>query len=388
MPVLLTGGFWAGLVGYLLFRALRQFRAYRNATLFRKTTHCGMSPVSIIVPVRNEIDNIAACLAGLIRQTGLAAGSSITVVDDDSQDGTAAAVEQFAAGDPRIRLVAAGALPEGWVGKPHACWRGALTAEGEWLCFIDADLRAAPELVASAISASAAQGIDMLSLQPLQELGSFWERVVMTAGLLMLACAKPFRSGSEDAANGQFLLFRRDAYFRVGGHAAVRAEICEDKALAGRIAAEGLVFRVLAAEELAQTRMYRGLSSLWEGLAKNATELLGSIPKTLFAAAVALVFGWATLLLPAALVAVATADPSPSAVVGCVFALLGSLVAFGIQLGAARHFRLPRIFGLTFALGYTVAAALACHSVLSRLRGRVTWKGRTYRLAKSSPETS
>jgi len=65
--------------------------------------------------------------------------------------------------------------------------------------------------------------------------------------MMMLACAKPLRPASEDAANGQFLLFRRDAYFRVGGHAAVHAEICEDKALAGRVVAAGLVFRVLAA---------------------------------------------------------------------------------------------------------------------------------------------
>jgi chlorobactene glucosyltransferase len=389
MPVLLMGGLWAGLVAYLLFRTLQQFRAYKNATLVKATGRSGeVSPVSIIVPARNEIDNIAACLSGLTQQSCLSAGSPIIVVDDDSQDGTAAAVAQWAAGNSRIGLVAAGSLPEGWIGKPHACWRGALMAEGEWLCFIDADLRAAPELVASAIAAAAGQGIDMLSLQPLQELGSFWERVVMTAGLLMLACAKPFRPASEDAANGQFLLFRRDAYFRVGGHAAVRAEICEDKALAGRVVAEGLVFRVLAAEDLARVRMYRGLSSLWEGIGKNATELLGSIPLTLIAAAAGLVFGWATLLLPAGLAALALADPSAPAAIGCLLALSGSAVTFGIQWGTARHFRLPWVFGLTFALGYTFAAALACHSVLARLRGRVTWKGRTYRLAKSSPEAS
>jgi hypothetical protein len=166
----------------------------------------------------------------------------------------------------------------------------------------------------------------------------------------------------------------------------VRAEICEDKALARRIREAGLIFRVLAAEHLARTRMYRGLGSLWEGLAKNATELLGSIPATLIAAAVAFAFGWATLLLPPGLAALAFAEPSPVAVIGCLLALSGSAVALGIQLGTARHFRIPAAFGLGFALGYTVAAALACHSVLARLRGRVTWKGRTYRLLKSSPE--
>lgn len=386
MPVLLAGAVWAGLVGYLLFRALRQFRAFRRTALPHSTERGGSPTVAIIVPARNEIDNIGDCLAGLSSQTCLTGGSSIIVVDDDSQDGTAAAVERRVAGDPRIRLLAAGPLPEGWVGKPHACWRGALAAQGEWLCFVDADLRAAPELVASAIIAAAAQRIDMLSLQPLQELGSFWERIVMPAGLLMLACAKPFRTASEDAANGQFLLVRRDAYFRVGGHSAVRAEICEDKALAARIRAAGLAFRVLTAEHLARTRMYRGLGSLWEGLAKNATELLGSIPATLAAAAVALVFGWATLLLPPGLAVLAVADPSPPALIGCLLAFSGSALTLAIQLGTARHFRIPAVFGLIFVLGYTLAAALACHSVLARLGGRVAWKGRTYRLPKSSPE--
>ena len=193
----------------------------------------------------------------------------------NSQDGTAAAVERFSAQDSRVRLASAGALPDGWVGKPHACWRGALLAECDWLCFVDADVRAAPQLVAAAVTAAEAQGIDMLSLQPLQELGSFWERTIMPAGLLVLACAKSLNAGAEDAVNGQFLLIRRTAYFQVGGHSAVRAEIAEDKALAARVKEAGFDFRVLAAERLARTRMYRNFASLWEGLSKNATEVLG-----------------------------------------------------------------------------------------------------------------
>jgi chlorobactene glucosyltransferase len=386
MLVLVSGTIWAGLVVYLLSRALRQFRAYRITALISSGGLAPLPDVSIIVPVRNEIDNIDRCIAGLTAQTCLTRRSSIMIVDDESQDGTVEALQRLAARKSRIRLVAAGALPEGWFGKPHACWRGALAAETEWLCFIDADVRAAPGLVAAAIATAEAQRIDMLSLHPLQELGSFWERVVIPAGLLMIACAKPFRTAAEDAANGQFLLIRRDAYFGAGGHAAVRDEICEDKALAARVREEGLKFRVFGAEPLAQTRMYRDFGSLWEGLSKNATEILGSARATLIAAAAAFTVGWTALLLPWVLAVIAFREPSAPAIIGGGLALFGSVVVIGIQLATSRHFRIPAAFGLTFALGYTVAACLACRSVMARIEGRVTWKGRTYQLHKTSPE--
>jgi chlorobactene glucosyltransferase len=386
MLALFSGVIWASLVTYLLTRSLRQFRAYSGAALPRSHASTVAANVSIIVPARDEAENIAVCLDALSAQARLSGRLSIIVVDDDSRDGTAAAAARRAAADCRIRLVAAGPLPKGWVGKPHACWRGALLADGDWLCFIDADVRAAPDLVAAAVAVAEAEGIDMLSLHPLQELGSFWERLVIPAGLLMIACSKPFRTSFEDAANGQFLLIRRNAYFQVGGHAAVRGEICEDKALAGRIREAGFCFRVLAAEPLARTRMYRGFGSLWEGLAKNATEILDSPGKTLAAGAAAFLFGWSTLLLPAAIAAALLGEPSLPGMIGGGFAVLGSAAALAVQCATARHFRMPACFGLIFALGYTVAACLACRSVLAQLNGRVTWKGRTYRLNKTSAE--
>jgi chlorobactene glucosyltransferase len=386
MPALVSGVIWAGLVMYLLYRALRQFRAYRKNAICRADRYERLPALSIIVPVRNEIHNIAACLAGLTAQTCLTGRSSIIIVDDESQDGTAAALAHWAALDSRIKLVAAGPLPEGWVGKPHACWRGALLAEGDWLCFIDADVRAAPELVAVAVTTAAAQGIDMLSIHPLQELGTFWERLVIPAGLLLIACAKPRQETSKDAANGQFLLVRREAYFRIGGHATVRAEICEDKALAARAEEAALCFQALAGEHLARTRMYRDFASLWEGFAKNATDILGSAEATLIAAAAGLVVGWTALLLPITVGRATLRDPSAGAAIGLGLALFGSAVVAAIHLGTARHFRIPAAYGLLFALGYTVAACLAFYSVLAQLDGRVTWKGRTYQLHKSPPK--
>src|ERR671938_397882 len=113
MAALLAGGIWAGLAGWLLLRLLRQFRAHRDASLDAPADIARAPPIAVIVPARNEIGNIRTCLAGLGAQRGLTGGLSITVVDDSSQDGTAAAVTAMAQDDKRIRLISAGELPAG-----------------------------------------------------------------------------------------------------------------------------------------------------------------------------------------------------------------------------------------------------------------------------------
>jgi len=230
VAALLAGAVWAGLIGWLILRLLRQFRIHRAASLGDPTDVPSSLPsVAIIVPARDEIANIATCLAGLTAQRGLTGGLSIAVVDDGSQDGTGQAVARVGRDDPRIELIDPGDLPAGWMGKPHACWQGALRSKAEWLCFIDADVRATPDLVGAALAAALRQRIDMLSLNPLQELGSFWERLIIPAGLVLIGCAQDLRpvddpASPEVTANGQFLLIRRAAYFAIGGHAAVRGE--------------------------------------------------------------------------------------------------------------------------------------------------------------------
>ena len=388
MPVLALGAIWLLLVLYLLSRALRQFRAHRKATLCGAPAAPRAASVAIVVPVRNEAANIATCLAGLTAQRNLAAGSSLTIVDDGSEDGTAEIVRRRINEGHPVRLIGAGALPDGWVGKPHACWRGALTTQSLWLCFIDADVRVAPSLVAAALDAAESGSLDMLSLHPFQELGSFWERLVMPAGLLAMACAKRLRTkpgpaSSAAVANGQFILIRREVYFAIGGHAAVSAELCEDRALAVLIEEAGFRFAALGAEHLASTRMYRDFNSLWAGLARNAAEILGS-PALTFAAAVGgLIVGWATPLLPLLLAAAIYPSRSAMDVAGLVLALAGSLVVVAVQLGTARHFAVSALFGVLMPLGYTVAAAIAAHSLVLRHSGRIAWKGRRYNLRRT-----
>jgi hypothetical protein len=237
-------------------------------------------------------------------------------------------------------------------------------------------------LLASAVRAAETQGVDLLSLQPFQELGSLAERLVVPAGLLMVACAKDLRAIDDPAspeanANGQFMLMRREAYEATGGHATVRAEICEDRALARLAKRSGLRVRVLAAEHLARTRMYRDFAALWEGFSKNAVDIMGDARHTLLVAAVGLLVGWATPLLPLGIALVTLRDPV--AWPALVLALAGSGVVVGVAIGTARHFHVPPWQVALLPAGFTLAAALAWRSVWLRRRGRATWKGRICR---------
>ncbi len=380
MPYALAGAAWASVVAWLLRRALRQFAAFRTARLPVTARLRDPPRIAVIIPARDEAVNIGPCLDSVRAQALPASSMSVLVVDDGSTDGTPDEVLRRAASDPRVRLIKAGDLPAGWLGKPRACWLGALEAgDADWLCFLDADVRALPLALASALDAARAGDTAFLSLQPHQSLGSFWERLVIPAGMLVIACGMPSEA-KPATVNGQFLLVHAGAYHAAGGHAAVRDAVCEDNALARRMLAGGHRVQVMAAEHLLQARMYRGLASLWEGFSKNATEIMGNSPATVRVAAVGFLAAWAVPLVPAWLGAAAWRNPSPAPILGFAVATTASAVALGVQAGTLRHFRVTPWLLPLFPIGATAVAAIAAESVRLRRAGRVRWKGRTYGL--------
>ncbi len=223
--------------------------------------------VSVIVPARNEESCLADCLRSLVGQTGPV--HEIIVVDDHSADATRAIAETFP-----VRLVAADPLPEGWSGKCNAVWSGARVAKGKWLLFTDADTRHTPRSIASGLEEAQALGAGLLSYSPKQEVRGFAERALMPVIFAELAATYRPRDVNDPnspaaAANGQYLLIRRDVYDAVGGHAAVATTILEDVELARRVKRAGykLQFRV---SDALSTRMYRSFPQMWEGLTKKS----------------------------------------------------------------------------------------------------------------------
>ena len=223
--------------------------------------------VSIIVPARDEARNIERCLRSLMATTW--PRIEIFVVDDHSTDGTGDIARRVAASDPRVTIMDAPALPDGWFGKQWACHAAMQRSSGSVLLFTDADTAHGPELLARAMRALAERPADLISVMGRQELGTFWERLLMPpvfvvilsryGGLEQMSRSK---DPLEKIANGQFFLVRRAAYDRAGGHEAVRDHVAEDLRIAQEVCRAGGAVHFLDGRGYLATRMYDGLGEI------------------------------------------------------------------------------------------------------------------------------
>jgi chlorobactene glucosyltransferase len=375
---------WLAIVAWLILRAFNQRGLLPGLAAASPPQDETAAPITVIIPARDEAANIGRCVRSILAQDYPARRVSVIVVDDHSSDDTAAIVCTMAARDPRLRLVASPPLPPRWTGKSHACWIGAQCAapDGEWLCFIDADVWSASDLLSSAAAAAQARQLDLLSLAPRQELGSFAERLILPCGLILLSFVQDLRqvqgrSKSEVTATGQFMLIRSKAYEATGGHAAVSGAISEDLELARLLKQSGCSVLLLDGARVATTRMYTGWRTLWPGLAKNLVDTFGGRVPTLALALAAVTLGWAAIAIPV-FDAIGCSQGAAGAWIGLAAALVATAAAFGLHIAAAFHFRIPFWYGLLFPLGYSAGAIIAADSVRRRLAGRVSWKGRLY----------
>lgn len=372
------------IVGWLIARAWREKGMFERVCATGTTVGSTLPAVTVVVPARNESANIGPCLRSLLAQRYPSGKLRIVAIDDDSQDDTAAIIARLACADARVTFLSAPRLPRGWKGKVHACWYAveAALAGSPWLCFVDADVRAQPLALASAMQAAQSAGLDLLSLVPRHELGSLAERLVIPCGLYVLGFSQDSAriqspQSEEVLCTGQFMLVRREAYDRVGGHAMVRGAICEDLELARLFKRNRLKVHLADGSALLTTRMYTGWATLWPGFAKNLVDMLGGASRTVLTAATAVLLSWSAVMLP--LMDVVTCRAGEHwACLALPPALLGSAAAFGLHLAGALHFGIPFWYGLTFPLGYTIGAFIAADSIRRRLLHRVEWKGRIY----------
>ncbi|HEY8162171.1 MAG TPA: glycosyltransferase [Methylocystis sp.] len=340
--------------------------------------------VAIIVPARDEESNIEDCIRSLLEQDYPPEQLEILVMDDHSFDGTRAVVEAIARDCPRLKILACPELPPGWIGKSHACWAGvgAVRLDAEWICFIDADMRASPELISSAMSVANSNEIDLLSLAPRHVLVSFAERLIIPCGLYCLSFCRDLRkvqcpSSFDATVTGQFMLVRRRIYDAVGGHEAIREFVGEDVALARLIKRTGARVELWDGRQLLSTRMYTSWETLWPGLAKNLVDVLGGAGRTAGVAAAAFCLSWAVWLVPIA-AAARCANGLTGDCLAMGAALSGSMAAIGLHVAGAAYFDIPLWYGFLFPIAYTLGVAMTIDSVQQRLRRRIPWKGRLY----------
>ncbi len=242
-----------------------------------------MPNVTVIVPARNEEANIEGCLRSLLGaiHPGATCGNSaevdagIVVADDSSTDRTAHIAQTI----DGVRVLRVPTLPAGWVGKNHAlAYATGQAQETNWFLFTDADTLHVPGSLAKVLEQ--AEGYDLYSLSPEQVTERWWERAVIPRVFAELERLYRFAEVNDPAhpaaaANGQYLLIRREVYERLGGHTALAGEILEDVAMARRAKQAGFRIYFGSGQGIVRTRMYRTFGAMWEGWTKNLYLLYG-----------------------------------------------------------------------------------------------------------------
>ncbi len=334
--------------------------------------------VSVIVPARNEEACLADCLRSLLGQEG--PSYEIIVVDDHSTDRTREIAEEFP-----VRVIVADPLPKGWSGKCNAAWTGAKIATGQWLLFTDADTKHSTNSISAGLQEAKQFNAALLSYSPQQEVHSFAERALMP--VIFAELAKTYRpkdvcdpNSAAAAANGQYLLVRRDVYDAVGGHAAVATTILEDVELAKRVKQSGgrLQFRV---SDVVSTRMYRTFPQMWEGWTKNLA-LLFPRPRLL---AFERLLEFLFIVGGVVLSIWQFADGEK------IEALSEAVVTTILTILLIRRIRRAHFDWLSNVLsifGLPLFALLLLNSDISHNRGAVTWKGREYGGKGREPESA
>ena len=370
---------WVGIIAFLLLIV----KPVRQLTTITSLDPARAPSVGVIIPARNEAENIEDCLASLTKSRY--PNFEIIVVDDRSVDGTAELARTIPPGNAKRLVVMEGeALPEGWLGKPWACQQGARATSADILVFADADTTHGDKLLSRSITELQNTDADLLNVLGFQVMESFWERLVQPQIFLSALFRHPDLERSarssqweDGVANGQFMLMPHTSYEAIGGHESVRDRVLEDLALAQVVKRYGRTLVIRMAMDDLTTRMYQSLTGLiagWSRLiqmgAAQGQPLVASFgvvtimtlcfwvapPLMLMLALVG--FGGETLLIWSALV---------------------SALSIGIHASFLNFLGAPAYYAVFYPLGSVVVIYIM---IRSRMRsGDVEWKGRRYKVA-------
>jgi len=362
----------------LVFAAVLLAIVVSNSLLMRRLSSFGTGcrrRISVLVPARNEEGTIGPCVLSLLAQDH--PDFEVVVLDDGSTDRT---TEVLAGIDSeRLRVIAGEPLPAGWNGKPWACSQLAELATGELLLFTDADTVHEPETLRRAAAAMDSYGADFISAFPRNEVRTLGEQLTVPFIIWSVVAILPLglayllpRSGAFSAANGKFMVFRRETYDEVGGFRAVRDDAAEDLALCRLVKAAGFKWRLLDASDCVTTRMYDGFGSALRGFSKNFFAIFDyRVLATLF------VWLWMLLLaLQPFFVSVIlclrrdfTTDFQAAVATIALMALVWLLVSIKT--------RLPWHIFLLYPVTMTISAGIGLWSMALTLLGRTSWKDRS-----------
>ena len=333
--------------------------------------------MSILIPARNEEGGIQAAI-----QCALATENAeveVVVLDDHSEDNTAAIVSKIAMVDSRVRLEKAPELPPGWCGKQHACHVLSQRARFDYLLFQDADVRLKKDCASRLVAFMTASKAELVSGIPWQETGTWSEKMIIPLIHFVLLCFLPIKrmrmstSPAFASGCGQLFLARKQSYEQMGGHASIKQSLHDGITLPRAYRKKGMMTDLCDVTNLAECRMYRGFGQVWFGLAKNATEGMAK-----------------PFLLTFFTIFLLVGQVIPFGIVGLIWyfescwglrlvSVLAVFLAYSARFVAKVAFRQSFFGALMHPLGILILLAIQWYALIRQGIGKPSgWKGRAY----------
>ena len=339
--------------------------------------------ISVLIPARNEEDNIKRCINSLLKQDY--ENLEILVLDDGSTDRTVEIVSELAKKDVRIRLYHGKPLARGWLGKSYACQQLAGYAKGQYLLFVDADTLHFPTSLSSAVACLLKYKVDALSVFAKQIMVTLHERMIipfgnfMIMGFMPLALIRGSRRALFCTAIGQFMLFKREVYEAIGGHESVKGKILEDVIISKQVKRCGYKFMIFDGSSNLYCRMYHNFSEIVSGYSKV---LFSSFDYSITMMSTAIVLIAAIYLVPFIMLPLGIIFDWQQIYVNIIVLQIIFILITRIMLSI--RFRMKAVDILLYPLSVTYLLSLAVNSVLQfRFNIGICWKGRTYNIVEN-----
>jgi len=319
--------------------------------------------VGVVVPMRNEAENVEGLVATLAAQEGL---FHFYLLDDNSEDVTYELLQRFTADDSRFTVIKGAALEDKWIGKTWALQQLFEASKEEVLVSIDADVRLSNDAINKAVTAMNDARLDFVSPYPRQIAKTFAERLIQPllqwSWLTTVPLRFAERSGQKSmaVANGQFFVVRRSALAAISGYQSVKHAVIDDVFLARELVKNGSSGTVINGSDIAETRMYASWSQIESGYGKSLSKAFGSI----FGALFVVVFLFATSIAPFVL-----------GLLGNSYGWLGFAAIIGTRLLSAIKSRGNILDTVLHPISAVALIYLIAYSYL--MRGSIQWKGRT-----------
>jgi chlorobactene glucosyltransferase len=377
-------------LGLMLLNLVINNFVFKNVENYSLTDQILKNPplISILIPARNEAENISRCLKSLLKQDY--PNLEIIVLNDNSTDATSKVVKMIAQKDNRIRLVEGAPLEEGWTGKNFASHQLAKYAKSEYFIFTDADTLHFPKTISSAFGALITTKVDALSIYPRQIMVTFWERMSVPIINIALQCFIPFilikksKSPLFSTAIGQFMMFKREVYEKIGGYESIKGHLVDDIQISKRVKKSGYKFMVFDGRNTIYCRMYKNLKGVVIGLTKSIYPAFNGNILALFSFTGLLS---ATLLIPFILLPLgAFLFNWPVAIIRLI--IFQIIIILVIKTIFAIRYKQRMLDILLAPVSMAVIDALVFVSFFQAKYGEgLSWKGRVYDVSENDKTT-